>query len=250
MNAPANASGPAADRAGRASADAVIARLYTQLRDEIIDGRLAPGETLSQVQLARRLGASRTPLREALRLLEREGLIDSEFNRRVRVAGLSAAELEEIYASRLVLESLAVRLSVERFTAEDIDFLRARLEAMRQGAAAQDYERWKIPHRAFHARLRRGAGARLTRQLETLSDHAERYRHLYTVEAPRAWDAGLVEHGAIVEACRGGDAEAAADAVGRHLAHVALSTVALVQPDYDPAAIRQALKMVLRRQER
>jgi DNA-binding GntR family transcriptional regulator len=229
------------------SSDAVIARIHLQLRREIIEGALAPGQTLSQVQLARRLGVSRTPLREAIRLLEREGLIESEFNRRVRVAALSMEELEEIYASRLVLEALAIRLSVDRFTHDDIEFLQQRLDEMTRAAAAQQYEKWQVPHRAFHDRLRAGAGAHLTSQLEELSDHAERYRRLYTVQAPMAWDAGIVEHGAIIETCRAGDPDAAADAIARHLAHVALTTVALVQPDYDPAKVRQALKMVLRR---
>jgi DNA-binding GntR family transcriptional regulator len=155
-------------------------------------------------------------------------------------------ELEEIYASRLVLEALAIRLSVARFTDEDVRFLQECLDKMKVTAAQQRYDDWQVPHRAFHARLRVAAGARLASQLDDLSDHAERYRRLYTVQAPLAWDAGIVEHGAIIDACRSGDPDAAADAIARHLAHVALSTVALMQPDYDPAKIRQALKMVLR----
>src|SRR5919198_5195360 len=86
--------------------------VHERLRDGILRGEFDPRVPISQVQLAARLGVSRTPLREALRMLQREGLIDSEPNRRVRVAELSLADLEQLYASRVVIEALAVRLSV------------------------------------------------------------------------------------------------------------------------------------------
>src|SRR5262249_61656538 len=91
-----------------------------RLRSAILGGDPAPTAPLSQVRLAARLGVSRPPLREALRMLQREGLIDSEPNRRVRVAKLSLADLEQLYAGRVLIEALAVRLTVPAYTVDDL----------------------------------------------------------------------------------------------------------------------------------
>ena len=72
-------------------------RAYEQLRDAIMSGELPAGARLSQVALANRFGVSRTPLREAVRRLQSEGLLDSEHNRQVRVAGLDLKDLENLY---------------------------------------------------------------------------------------------------------------------------------------------------------
>src|SRR5438034_4316596 len=86
--------------------------VHDRLRRAILRGEFDPRVPISQVQLAARLGVSRTPLREALRMLQREGLIDSEPNRRVRVAELSVVDLEQLYAARIVIEALATRIAV------------------------------------------------------------------------------------------------------------------------------------------
>ena len=98
--------------------------VYERVRAAILDGDLAPGSVMSQVALAEELGISRTPLREALRMLQSEGLVEGEPNRRVRVAPISAKDLEELCVIRITLESEALRLSVPAMTSEDI----ARLE--------------------------------------------------------------------------------------------------------------------------
>src|SRR3954468_9282845 len=94
--------------------------VHRTIREAILDGKLEPGTTMSQVTLADELGVSRTPLREALRMLQNEGLIESEPNRRVRVSSLSLAGLEELYTIRIPLEVTALRLSVPRMTPEEV----------------------------------------------------------------------------------------------------------------------------------
>src|ERR1700722_10486 len=86
--------------------------VYERVRTAILDGDLAPGAVMSQVALAEELGISRTPLREALRMLQSERLVEAEPNRRVRVAPMSPADLEELYVVRITLEAEALRLSV------------------------------------------------------------------------------------------------------------------------------------------
>lgn len=221
-----------------------IAWIHSRVREAILSGELLAGEPINQVHLAAQLGVSRTPIREVLRLLEREGLVQSEHNRRVRVAPFSMRDLEEIYAARVVNEALAVRLSVLQMTDADLDELRACLEAMKQFAHEQDYERWIEPHHRFHDILVMYAGDRLRRDLARLSDHAARYRRFYTTQAPRAWDVGISDHTAILEACERRSQSAAAAALATHLGRTAVSTIALIDPAYDGVALRAALMMV------
>src|SRR4029077_11968621 len=112
--------------------------LYELLREQILEGAFDPEIPISQIKLAESLGVSRTPLREALRMMQRDGLIDSEPHRRVRVTALSIPDLEELDAARIVIESLALRITLPRATESDIDELEAVLAAMGKAAANRD----------------------------------------------------------------------------------------------------------------
>jgi DNA-binding GntR family transcriptional regulator len=219
------------------------ALIHDRLREAILQGDFDANVPISQVQLAKRLGVSRTPLREALRMLQREGLIHSEPNRRVRVTALSVTDLEQLYATRIVVEALALRLSVPHFNAQDLAEIEARLTEMAEVAQARDPDRWESPHRSYHELLRQHAGTRLIRIARELSDHSERYRRVYLSE-PRAWSSAIEEHEAIFEACRAGDAPLAGERIARHLARTALTVIAGVAPEHDPAPVRTSLQMV------
>jgi DNA-binding GntR family transcriptional regulator len=217
--------------------------VHDRLRKAILRGELDPRMPISQVQLAARLGVSRTPLREALRMLQREGLIDSPPNRRVRVAELSITDLEQVYASRVLVEALAVRLTVPRYTPEDLAELRAALSAMNRPLEGRDIDAWEAEHRRYHELLRRYAGERIERLARELSDHSERYRRVY-LAAPRVWPAAAQEHAAIVEACESEDGPAVSVRLVRHLARTALTLIALADPEHEPTPVREALRLV------
>ena len=134
--------------------------VYARVREAILDGELAPGAVMSQVALAEELGISRTPLREALRMLQSERLVEAEPNRRVRVAPMSAADLEELCIARIALEAEAIRLSVGRLTPENLARLEGYMAEMAHYASAKDYRRWTVPHRNFHRALTAPAGER------------------------------------------------------------------------------------------
>jgi DNA-binding GntR family transcriptional regulator len=219
--------------------------VHDQLREAILHGRLQAGSIMSQVQLAREFGVSRTPLREALRMLQREGLVEGEANRRVRVAPFSLADLEELYALRIVNEALGIRLTVPSMTEEDDEFLADSLRRMAHYANERDVDVWEQHHREFHRRLVRLAGPRPLRLLSELSDHSERYRRLYIASEPRAWTVGAAEHEAIVEACQEREAASAAERLARHLSRTALSVLMLVAPEHEPARVRAALRSVI-----
>jgi DNA-binding GntR family transcriptional regulator len=221
-----------------------VAAVHARLRDAILYGELRPGQAISQVQLARDLGVSRTPLREAIRMLQREGLLEGEPNKRVRVASFSLEDMQELYALRITVEALAVRLTVPQLSDDDISQLDELLSEMSLHADAEDYERYSEPHRAFHAGLVAGAGSRIRQLLAELSDHGERYRRLHTTQAPRAWSTAAEEHRAILDACVQRDADLAAVRLAEHLAHTVLGNLELLDPDYRPLALRRSLRAV------
>jgi DNA-binding GntR family transcriptional regulator len=232
-------SGTADGRAVELSTEVV----HERLRRDILRGAFDPHQPISQVQLAKRLGVSRTPLREALRMLQREGLVYSEPNRRVRVAALTVADLEELYAARVVVDALQARVAVPRLGADGVAEMGRRLEVMAELADRHDLEAWDQHHGAFHDLLKLSEGNRLYRIARDLFDHTERYRHVYLSE-PRAWSTAAREHTAIYQACRAGDAVAVSRRVARHLGTTALTIIAMAAPERDPVPVREALRMI------
>ncbi len=218
--------------------------VYRALRAGILEGEYRAGDVVSQVKLAEDHGVSRGPVREALRLLQQEGLIDAVVNHRARVAALSAEDLEGIYAQRILIESLACTASVPRFTEEDLEALRSLVHEMDE-AAGVDLERWTDRHTDFHRRLVVHSGIRLRDAIEYLFQHSERYRRIYLARGPRMWTAGSAEHHEILESCLERDAREAGARLGRHLSRTAATVLLTIAPEHEPRLMRQALLQVL-----
>jgi DNA-binding GntR family transcriptional regulator len=220
---------------------------YDELRRRILLGELEPGATFSQVQLAAQLGVSRTPLREAVRQLQNEGLLRSEPRRRVRVSPITTEDFEDLYAMRVVLDSLAVRLTVPLLgDAELADIRQAYLQAT---AAANhgDLAGYREPHRRFHFGLFAHAGARLIGRVEELWDHAERYRLLHMLhggELAHQVQLTQADHAAILDAAEQRDAGLAARRSAEHLARTALMTLIHIDHRHEPSRVRAALEHV------
>lgn len=217
-------------------------RARTALREWILSGELRPGEPISQVGVARRLGLSRGPLREAIRLLQRDGFVEQEHNHRARVADISLADWDQLSAMRIVVESLAVALAVPRLGPADHRHLDELLDRMSSLATGDDAEAWEATHRIFHAALVRPAGPRFADEFANLYDHFERYRRVFAAQEPVAFkDNRGGEHEAIAAAAKAGEADLAATLVAHHLARNAVVAIGSLDPSFEPCAIRRAL---------
>jgi DNA-binding GntR family transcriptional regulator len=128
------------------------------LRERIYAGRYAAGEPLRQEHLAADLRVSRTPLREAIRVLEREGLLHSEPGRGVRVVSADLATLLEAYALREVVDGLAARLAAERASAADVERLGGLVQAQRAMLDPFDAGAYTLTNVEFHATVTEIAG--------------------------------------------------------------------------------------------
>ena len=220
--------------------------VHSYLRDRILDGTLEPDSTISQVELSKILGVSRTPLREALRMLQEEGLIDAAPNQRSRVRGFNADDLDALYSSRILYDCLAVALTVPKLRAEDGEHAEAALDSMRKAGERDDFSAWQSAHREFHNTLIRGANSELVKQVLNYAQRAERYLRFHQLKNTRHWwtEASDPEHREILAACMDHDVERSVALIARHLARAALSTLADVYPEREPVAVRTALHLV------
>lgn len=214
-----------------------VALVHDRLRRDILSGEIPAGET-SQLALARELDVGRTPLREALRMLQHEGLVISEPNRRVRIAGLTAEDAEQLYSMRIALEAMAIRVTVPQLGSADFAELEGLLAQMDHYMRRQDSAGLRTPHRAFHALLVAGAGERTAATISLLFDHAERYRVAFAGSDQEAWDARQAEHRAIVAAAAGGDPDLTVHRLIEHYLHTSARVFAGLDPTYDPRRLR------------
>lgn len=182
---------------------------------EIASGEIAPGEPLRQLELADRLGISATPVREALRRLEVQGLVVRQPHRGVRVAEVEPEEMAELYIIRASLEGLAVEHAVPHLTPKDIralEHIHERLEAGRAKGALKSLRKLNYD---FHTRLYRLSELpRLTRIIDSLWPLFP-WDSIWAV--PGRADSSAMEHQEILNALKEGDAVAAGAAMRRHI---------------------------------
>lgn len=196
------------------------------LREMILAAELKGGEPLRQDLLARRLGISRTPLREALNRLATEGLVRMDPHRGAVVARPSAIELREIYDVRVLLEKEAAVRAAKRCTAEDIADLRAMLERQR---AHDDPREFAKANAEFHDRICAVAGHRTLAELITgLRNRSEVYIRLLA-GMPTSLERAVSEHAAIVAALEQQEPRAVVRAMTGHLVSTVSTVTSLIE---------------------
>jgi DNA-binding GntR family transcriptional regulator len=192
---------------------------YRQVRDRILSGELEPGAVLQQRELAARIGISTTPLREALRRLKSEGLVELDAHRDARITPLRAEEARDLLEMRTSLDPLAARLAAQRRTNADIAAIRAALENLTPLPTAPAISQL-VAHREFHAAIYRAShNDLLIDSLDGLWDKADRYRRLalQTERTQAARDQKAHEHAQLVDLIAAGDGDGAAQLMGAHI---------------------------------
>jgi DNA-binding GntR family transcriptional regulator len=233
-SSPASATQPrvAAGSAGRLVRKTAVDLVVDELRDRILSGAIAPGSALRQELLAEELGVSRLPVREAIRQLSAEGLVDMIAHRGAYVSMLSRAEVQEFFDIRLRLEPWLLRLAVSQHTPEELDEA-ARIVARMDSAEPQQWGRlnWQLHELLYRAAQRPAALA----MVRALHEKSERYFRFQIVNAPIRQQAHD-EHSALIAFCRQGRAGEAEAALEHHIAEAAEQILAIVDHLLDTTA--------------
>jgi DNA-binding GntR family transcriptional regulator len=191
--------------AGHSIADEIALAVAT----EIIEGRLSPGDDLNSVELARTFNSSRTPVREALLVLEREGFVEITARRRPRVARLLLSEVRELYSLRAELYAVVSRAVVRVATEADLEMLRGHQRALEAAVADGDVDRYfwvNVQFRNTEADIARDATLR--RVLDTLALRALQLRHL-SLSQPGRLGPSADDHARLLKAYEDRDADLA-----------------------------------------
>lgn len=191
--------------------------LVARLRDLIVEGELAPGARVPERTLCERFGVSRTPLREALKVLASEGLLDLLPNRGATVARLTPADLDEMFPVMGALEALAGELACARITDEQIAEVRALHYQMVLHYTRKELPQYFRLNQRIHELIMDAAGnAALTRMYQGLAGRIRRARYLANMSMAR-WDTAVEEHEAILLALSQRDAARLSRILKQHL---------------------------------
>ncbi|MDI2032490.1 GntR family transcriptional regulator [Saccharopolyspora sp. TS4A08] len=192
-----------------------MSEVYDRLRAEIVDGTWEPGAALAELALAERYGTSRTPVREALRRLQQDGLVERG-QRGMRVRTRSPEEILEIYEVRVSLEATAASAAAQRRT--DFDLVRiSRAQKEMSATPTSDPAEMAAANLAVHEAIWAAShNGTVVDLLTRLNNHLTRYPAT-TLALPGRWEEAIGEHEAIIAAIERGDAERAHDLARDHM---------------------------------
>ena len=170
------------------------------IREGILNGRYKPGDSLTETKLSKEMGVSRTPIREAMRQLELEGLVTCIPNRGVFVTGITEQDVDDIYTIRSMIEGLAVRWAVERIDEEGLKKLEEIVELMEYYTGRGDMEQVTKLDTQFHDVIYDACRSRILKQtLGNLMRNIHRVR-LGSLKIPNRAQKSLLEHREILNA--------------------------------------------------
>ena len=191
--------------------------VFENLREAIITGQLRPGERLMEVQIAEELGVSRTPVREAIRKLELEGLVIMVPRKGAYVSNVSIKDITDIFQIRRVLEGLAAELAAERLTEEQLEELRQLLDRTAETIDKLEVLTAVDMDTGFHQVIyEAGRNEKLSSMLYHLREQIQRFR-TQSLSRPGRLQQAVMEHRAILEALEKGDGELARRLVEEHI---------------------------------
>ncbi len=191
--------------------------VFKTLRQSILTGELKPGERLMEIHLADKLGVSRTPIREAIRQLELEGLVVMLPRRGAQVAHITEKSMSDVLEVRLALDELSVKLACERITDEEIERLREACLDFEKAVDSADIRNITSADVAFHDIIFVASrNMRLIQMMNNLAEQMYRYRFEY-IKDDSGWQSLITEHRMITDAIAMRDPELSARAIHVHI---------------------------------
>lgn len=191
--------------------------VFKTLRQAILTGDLKPGERLMEIHLANKLGVSRTPIREAIRKLELEGLVTMVPRRGAQVAQITEKSMSDVLEVRRALDELAVELACLRITDEEKEKLKEACAAFEKAVVTDDIRAIAKADVAFHDIIFQSTGnARLSQLVNNLAEQMYRYRYEYIKDEKRH-DVLVNEHLKIYDSIIQGDIPSAKEAIRVHI---------------------------------
>ena len=191
--------------------------VFQTLREAILKGELKPGERLMELQLASRLGVSRTPIREAIRMLELEGLAVTMPRKGAEVARMTEKDMEDVLQIRKALDELAVGLACDNMTEESLEQLRAALKNFEESTRSRDVKKIAQADVEFHDTIYQAAdNPKLVNMLNNLREQMYRYRVEY-LKNESIYPRLIEEHQGIYDGLKRKDKETVVEIVSHHV---------------------------------
>ena len=205
--------------------------VFNTLRQAILKGELAPGERLMEIQLAERLGVSRTPIREAIRKLELEGLVLMIPRKGAEVAKISEQNLRDVLEVRRSLEELAIDLACQRMEPEELSELKKTQEEFAAAISEGDAMRIAQTDERYHDIIYNSTkNQKLVQILNNLREQMYRFRVEY-LKQKECYPQLLEEHDKLIALISGGEVEEACELMGRHIDNQASTVSDVIRRD-------------------
>ena len=195
-------------------------QIFNRIRDDILSGNYTPGEELKEATLGKQLGVSRTPVREALRQLDLEGLVEIAPNRGAKVIGISRKDVEDIYHMRARLEGLAARKAAEQIKEEELAELEEVILLSEFHVKKPESKQMVRLDGRFHEIMYRASGSRMLEHVLTDFLHYVKMARSHSVKTEHRAQESVKEHKRILEAIRQRDGDLAEQLANEHIQHV------------------------------
>lgn len=193
--------------------------VFNTLREAILRGDLVPGERLMELQLAAKLGVSRTPIREAIRMLEQEGLAITIPRKGAIVAGMTEKDMQDVLEIREALEELSVQVACDKITDEEIAELHKNMKNFEHSLKSGDLKKMAQADVEFHDVIYRATdNPKLINMLNNLREQMYRYRVEY-LKNPQNHEQLLQEHEAIYKGIVEKDKSAVTEMIRKHISN-------------------------------
>lgn len=198
-------------------------KVFVQLENDILRGKYQQGDCLNESKLSEDMGVSRTPIREALRQLELEGLVAYTPNRGVVVRGFSSEDIRDIYQIRLMIEGMTARRAAENITPELLNELEETIELEKFYTNKGDVQQLSDLDSRFHEAIYYASGSRLlTKTLKSFHHYVKNVRDI-SLSKPERAEKTHYEHKSIFEAIRDKDRELAEILMEQHIRNATVS---------------------------